>query len=158
MSVALHLQAQVPEEVLAPAVQHADVSYAPLFVFTNGAGKVVPFSDGQMVEVGRRCTMVAIPEQGYVFTNWSPVNVFIITEYVSVVPFGPPYPVISFVVSPVPQFISDRVLRFTMQPVEVIYDDAGVRTVTRCSGWQANFVMEQRRDHGRGNSHTRDLK
>ena len=114
------------------------VSYAPLHLFINGAGGVSPLLDGQMLEVGQSYTMTAIPDSGFAFSSWQPVNVFTFTSYVLDAGGGVSTN-ISVNASPVPQYINTPSLSFTMEPVEVLFDNPGVMTLTRDSGWQANF-------------------
>jgi hypothetical protein len=93
--------------------------------------------------------MVAVPDRGFVFTNWIPVSVFTFTEVLRD-PSGATNIVSSTVASPLPQFTSDAVLKFTMQPVEVLFDRPGVMTVTLAKGWQANFVPARKPPRQRG--------
>ncbi len=140
------LPAQMADDFHGSAVQRSDVSYAPLLLFTNGAGRIFPFDDGQMLEVGRRYFMVAIPDRGFAFSSWQPVNVFTFTEYVRDGSGG----IIertSTVVIPTPEYIKEPVLRFTMEPEQVLFDIPNVRVVTQSTGWQANFVPVGRRIH-----------
>jgi hypothetical protein len=58
-----------------------DRSFAPLFIITNGMGKIFPFHDGEMLEVGRKYDMVAVPDRGYEFSSWQPVTIFTDDEY-----------------------------------------------------------------------------
>src|SRR6266403_1139194 len=78
---ALHVSAQAADGVRDPAARDGVVSYAPLSLFTSGGGRIVPFDDGQMLEIGRRYVMAAVPEAGFTFSNWTLVNVFTFTEY-----------------------------------------------------------------------------
>jgi len=139
--------AQTPNEPQAPADQSESAARAPLLLFTNGPGRVAPLHDGQMLEVGRAYTMVAIPDPGCAFTNWNPVVVFTFVEYVYN-PAGGFTTVTSTVVSAVPQFSTTPALRFSMEPVQVILNDPGVRTITRSVGWQANLVVTRKRGVG----------
>lgn len=111
---------------------------APLLVFTNGSGRIAPLHNGQVLEVGREYTMVAIPDPSSAFANWNPVDVFTFRERV-VNPDGSSATVTNTVASPIARFSSQPALRFTMQPVQVIFNDPGVRVITRSLGWQANF-------------------
>lgn len=114
------------------------VSHAPLHLFINGAGGVSPLLNGEMLEVGQSYTMTAIPDSGFAFSSWQPVNVFTLTSY-SVDVGGGVSTNISVIASPVPQYISTPSLSFTMQPENLIYDNPGLRTIAKGSGWQANF-------------------
>jgi hypothetical protein len=137
------LPAQTLDDINDFQCQCGDVSYAPLLLFTNGPGRIFPFEDGQMLEVGREYSMIAIPDRGYVFTNWTEVNVFtfIFTNYDAA---GNPVlpPVTSTVLSPVPTNIKDPILKFTMPP-EIVLANTSIK-ITQDSGWQANFVPESR--------------
>src|SRR5882724_10455020 len=146
------LPAQAPDDDHDPANQHGIASYAPLPLFTTGSGRIVPFQDGQMLEVGRSYVMAAIPHRGYIFTNWQPVNVF--TETVITVDDNgvTNAPITSVVVSPAPPSSARPVLRFTMQPEIVVANIPGVVTITETSGWQANFVPGRRRGLDRDES------
>jgi hypothetical protein len=75
-----------------------------------------------------------------VFTNWTRADVFTFYE-VSTDPSGHSVTNTSTVVSLVPSFARNPMLQFTMQPEYVLVDIPGVRTITRSSGWQANFVV-----------------
>jgi hypothetical protein len=118
------------------------VVYAPLMLFTNGAGSISPLEDGQLLEVGQSYEMEAIPDSGYEFSSWQPVNVYILTATIDNLPgIDPPtYQQISINPSPVFQYIAQSVLDFTMQPVNVIFDNPGSTSLTESYGWQANFV------------------
>ncbi len=116
------------------------VIYAPLFLFTSGAGSVSPLQDGQLLEVGQTYDMEAIPDDGYVFSSWQPVNVFNFSQIVyDPITLLPASTNMSTVPSPVPNFIEQPLLAFTMQPESVIVDTPSLMT-TENSGWQANFV------------------
>src|SRR5215475_8377994 len=54
----------------------APPTYSPLLLFTNTGGKVVPLHDGQMLKVGRRYMLAAVPSPGFAFTNWTLVNAY----------------------------------------------------------------------------------
>jgi len=121
------------------------VSYSPLFLLTNGMGRIVPFQNGELLENGHRCVMAAIPEHGYVFAGWQPVNVFSFTEYTQD-GSGNWVENTSRVLEPIPQYTSEPALRFIMQPEQVLFNLPNVRMITLDFGWQANFVPAQRRD------------
>ena len=109
-----------------------------LSLFINGGGNVSPLTNGESLEVGQIYNMVAIPDAGFVFSSWQPVNVFVFTQFV-IDTNGNNVPVVSTVASPIPAYTNQAALDFTMQAVVVIYDVPGVRTITEGSGWQANF-------------------
>ena len=123
----------------------ADVSYAPISVFTNGPGKIYIFQrgrtvvDGQMLPVGSSLLLVAVPDPGYQFVSWYPVIVFTFTEVTLDLQGNPNPPITSIVVSPVPKPVDRRILDSEVQPVIVLYDDPGVKVITQGFGWQANF-------------------
>jgi hypothetical protein len=151
--VAQRLPAQTQNDDHGPTFHRRNVSYAPLSLFTTGAGRIVPFEDGQMLQVGRNYVMAAIPQRGYVFANWQPVNVF--TETITAVDDnGVTNTITSMVPSLVPPSSTRQVLRFTMQPEVLITNIPGVVTITESSGWQANFVPARR--HGFGRDESRD--
>ena len=114
------------------------MSYAPLHLFINGSGGVSPLLDGELLEVGQSYDMTAIPDSGFAFSSWQPVNVFTFTSYI-VDAGGPVSTNISVVSSPVAQITYTSSLSFAMQPENLIYDNPGVTTITEGSGWQANF-------------------
>ena len=130
------LPAQVADDSRDFAITSSDVLFAPLPLFTSGAGRIFPFEDGQMFQVGHRYVMVAIPDRGYVFTNWMPVNVFTF----SIVTYdqnGVPLTTVSTEVSPVFEYIRHPILKFAMPPEEeTIAEFPGFLKITRSSGWQ----------------------
>jgi hypothetical protein len=87
--------------------------------------------------------MRAIPDRGYVFTNWTPVILFTFTEFLTD-PSGNTVAHSTTVESPSPEQVKDPLLRFTMQPEEVLLDSP-VRKITTRTGWQANFVPARKR-------------
>src|SRR5262245_59022173 len=89
------------------------VQLAPLLLFTTGSGRVVPFHDGQMLEVGHRYVMTDVAEPGYKFANWNPVNVFTFIEQV-LDGSGNIQTVTNTVTSPVPRFTDRPALMFEM--------------------------------------------
>ena len=133
LSLTLRMPAQTSNARPRPA------SKAPLLLFVDGPGNVVPFHDGQMLEAGRDYVMTANPDRGQKFANWSPVTVFTMVEYVAD-ESGDVSAVTNTVMSPEGVFSRNRTLRFQVQPAEVILEIPGVKTVMRSSGWQANFV------------------
>jgi hypothetical protein len=114
------------------------MSFAPLHLYINGAGAVSPLLNGDMLQVGQSYSMTAIPDSGFAFSSWQPVNVFTFTSYI-VDAGGTVSTNISVISSPVAQFIYTSSLSFTMQPENLIYDNPGVSTLTEGGGWQANF-------------------
>jgi len=92
-----------------------------------------------MLEVGQRYKLRAVPGRGFCFASWNRVNVFTFTE-ITLDPSGHPNPpVVSSILSPVPDHIRKPMLVFTMQPEIVLYSSE-YRTITESTGWQANFV------------------
>jgi hypothetical protein len=120
------------------ALSQAQDTTAPLYLFINGAGKVSPLTNGEFLTIGQSYNMSAIPCSGFAFSSWQPVDVFTFTNFV-VDANGNTNAAVSVVPSPIPTFTSQPSLNFTMEPVEVVYDNPGVLTVTRSTGWQANF-------------------
>ena len=57
----------------SPVVQRTlyFVVTSPLTVGTNGTGSIAPVLNGQWLEVGRRYTLTAAPEPGWLFSHWS---------------------------------------------------------------------------------------
>ena len=116
-----------------------DRTFAPLFLLTNGMGRVLPFHDGDMLEVGRKYEMVAVPDRHYKFTGWQPVTIFTDIEYT----YNSAHQLIeteSDIVVPSPVSSKDPVLHFTMEDDVVLFDVPNVRILTQNEGWQANFV------------------
>jgi hypothetical protein len=138
LSLVLHLPRQLLADDARQNPNRSGIPLAPLLLFTTGSGQIVPFHDGQMLEVGRRYVMTAVPERGYEFANWNPVNVFTFVERI-LDQSGNIETVTNIVASPVPRFTERRALMFEMQPEEVIYDSPAL-TIIQGVGWQANFV------------------
>ena len=122
-----------------------NVSYAPLSLTINGAGRIFPFYDGQMLRVGRNYLMIVVPDRGYVFSGWTKVNVFTFTEFTLDPSGNPNPPIYSTVLSSVPTNIRNPILGFEMEPINVLYDVPGVRIITQSFGWEANFVPRKKR-------------
>lgn len=122
----------------------ANVSVAPVYVFTNGPGKIYIFDrnqtvvDGQILPVGSRFRLVAVPDPGYQFVSWYPVNVFITTVVTFDGDGNPNPPTTSIDASPVPRPVDRHVLNRDVQPVTVLFDD-GITLIAEGFGWQANF-------------------
>jgi hypothetical protein len=89
--------------------------------------------------------MLAIPERGYVFTNWMPVTVFAYS-FTYTNESGVQVVVSTNIVDPQPEYIRRPVLEFTMQPAEIIVDNSVLKIIAS-EGWQANFVPVRNR-HG----------
>ncbi|MEI6195447.1 MAG: hypothetical protein WCS42_14065 [Verrucomicrobiota bacterium] len=118
---------------------HCNWTNAPLALFINGAGGIVPYEDGQMLRVGRSYTMMALPDRGYAFDNWQPVNVFTATTiYLDM--NGEFVTNTARTVSPRAEYIHHRALRFMMQPETVVVDNSPSLKIISSKGWQANFV------------------
>jgi hypothetical protein len=144
LSLVLHLPRQLLAGDAGQNINRGGVPLAPLLLFTTGSGQIVPFHDGQMLEVGHRYVMTAVLERGYGFTNWNPVIVFTFVERI-LDESGNIETVTNIVTSPVPRFTERRALMFEMQPEVVIYDSPTL-TIIRGVGWQANFVAVQKDD------------
>lgn len=117
----------------------AQGTLAPLFLFTQGAGSIIPYPSGQMLTVGQSYELTAVPEAGFVFSSWQPVNIFEFTTYL-VDSGGVTVPVTSLNVSLVPTYFGQPIFGIIMQSVRVIENIPGVSLMTQSSGWQANFV------------------
>jgi Divergent InlB B-repeat domain len=131
------LPAQVSEDNLGSPLKGGDALYEPLWVHANGGGRIIYFKDGQMLEVGHRYMMIAIPEPGYVFKNWELVNVFTEITYFTN-QFGA-HVSTNIVASPTEEFVKEPLLEFTMPQAEVITDSPLLK-ITASTGWQANFA------------------
>lgn len=122
----------------------ANISVAPVYAFTNGPGRIYIFDrnqtvvDGELLPVGSRFRLVAVPDPGYQFVSWYPVHVFTFTEVTLDSQGNPNPPTTSIVVSPVPQPVDRRVLKSEVQPITVLFDD-GLTLITEGFGWQVNF-------------------
>jgi hypothetical protein len=126
LCLTLHGYAQVP-------------STTPLYLFTTGSGQISPFTDGELLTVGQSYEMQAIPDSGFVFSSWQPVDIYTFTEFTFDQSGNPLPPITSTVLSLGATYTEGPVLDFTMQPLSVILDTPA-RTVTESFGWQANFV------------------
>jgi hypothetical protein len=116
-------------------------TYAPLKLFINGGGRIVPYEDGQMLRAGRSYTMVALPDRGYVLDSWQPVNVFTsIQTYID--NNGETVTNTATTASPRSEYFHHRQLRFTMQPETVVVDNPNLK-ISSSEGWQANFVLRR---------------
>ena len=113
---------------------------APLYLFTTGAGSITPFQSGELLEAGLSYEMTAIPDPGFVFSSWQPVNTIVTTEMTYDSSGSPLPPIASLIPSPGTLYSFEPELEFTMQPESVILDVPSVITITQDSGWQANFV------------------
>jgi hypothetical protein len=119
----------------------AQGTLTPLDLFTVGNGSITPFQNGQLLEVGQNYEMTAIPDPGFDFSSWQPVEVFTYTAFQLDYINGN---VITNTISNVfdvaaPTYTTQPVLDFTMQAVTNINDNPGISTLTESSGWQANF-------------------
>lgn len=129
---------QLPDNTPAQTNLPRNVSYAPLSLSVNGGGTIAPYYDGQMLRVGSRYVMAAIPNRGFTFTHWNLVNIVTIAESTIDVS-GATNTTYSTIRSPSPERHTQKLLNFTQQPVDVLFTVPGVRTITRTTGWQANF-------------------
>ena len=143
------MSAQASDDIHGFNVKPGDVTNAPLLLYTTGEGGIFPFHDGQMLQVGREYRMMAVPDRGFVFTNWNEVNVFTLTS--AEIDYNTSPPTTNFVTSvafsPVPVFITNPLLRFKMAPEMVLYDFNG-NSLTESIGWEANFVTGRTRCFG----------
>jgi hypothetical protein len=117
---------------------YAQGTLAPLPLYINGGGTVSPYTNGELLEVGATYNIKARAAPGFAFSGWQPVNVFTFTTF-TIDLQGNTNMVVSVVPSLLPTYTNQPSLDFVMQPVVVIFDSPGVRTITRSSGWQANF-------------------
>lgn len=144
MLVVQPLWAQSSGEVPDATDPTSNISLAPVYVFTNGPGRIYIFErgqtvvDGEMLPVGSRFRLVAVPDPGYEFVSWYPVDVFTITVVTFDSEGNPNPPTTSIDASPVPQPVDRRVLHSEVQPITVLFDD-GLTLITESFGWQANF-------------------
>jgi hypothetical protein len=121
----------------SPALLSSERSQTPLVLFINGPGRVLPFHNGQMLQVGPEYRMQAIPEHDSVFAGWNQVNVFVF-RITTIDGSGNPTVVTSTNLSPIPISVTSRTLRFTVQPPAIL--ESGFTTITGMQAWQANFV------------------
>jgi hypothetical protein len=118
----------------------AQDTYAPLFLYTNGAGCLTSLTNGQTLEVGQNYEMTASPATGYVFSGWQVMNVYVLDEVVPIQGSGLFSTNESIIRSPVDGIYTNGVtLQFTMQPENVLLSTTN-RTLTQSMGWAANFV------------------
>jgi hypothetical protein len=82
--------------------------------------------------------MQAIPDLGYQFSDWQPVDIFF---FIQQVPTGGGITntVVTEVQSPLPEYSDQSILDFTMQPGTVITSTENLE-VTQSEGWQADFT------------------
>jgi len=120
---------------------YAQGTLAPLYLFTSGSGSITPLQNGDLLQVGQTYDMTAIPDSGFVFSSWQPVNVFAITQ-TNFDSGGNPIlpPMTSIVPSLVPQFTYQPDLQFVMQPLMAITTNGQNPNISQSVGWQANFV------------------
>ena len=109
---------------------------APLLLIINGSGSVSPFVAGQPLQIGTNYSMEAIPDAGYAFSSWQPVDVAVDTTYV----FNGTAFIVSSVttnISPELNYSYDPVLNFTVFPTVEI--EGFEETIEDSFGWQVNF-------------------
>jgi hypothetical protein len=112
----------------------------PSQTLTNGNGYVFEIRERPRHDQQDKVTVVAIPACGYVFSSWQPVDAFTISQVTIGAGGQVNPPTVSTVLSPVPQYSYDPVLRFVPQPELVLFDNPGVQEITQQEYWQANFV------------------
>jgi hypothetical protein len=124
-----------------PAQGTTAVSWTPLLLYTNGAGQISNFHNGQMVQAGQRYFMGASPNRDSVFANWQQVKMDIEVKTV-VYPSGLIVITTNTVVSPTGQAFNRSWMSFTMEPTKVTLrnDNPGSSVITEYKGWQANFA------------------
>lgn len=120
---------------------HAQGTLVPLPLFIDGNGSITPYQDGQLLEAGQNYEMTAIPDAGFVFSSWQPVNVYTLTTDIIDTLGGSPQTNISTSTddSPLPATSEQTTLDFTMSPINVVYSSE-TSTLTLTTGWQANFT------------------
>jgi hypothetical protein len=147
------------------AEQVTDASVAPLYVFTNGPGRIYAFERldgnpfylvqaGETLPVGNRVVLYAVPNPGYQFKNWNLVNVFTLTSTIvndldgTVITNNS-----SINVSKLPTTFRWPEMVTEVQPPIVLFTtyttnlDSSIVTnnvLTAFGGWQANFVSRRR--------------
>jgi hypothetical protein len=132
-----------------PAQDTNAPSFAPLFIITNGMGKVVPFQDGEMLEVGRKYDMAAVADPHYEFSSWQRVTIFMDIVYTEN-QFHQRIEVETDIVAPSDEYYYDPVLHFKMEDTfQVLLNIPGVREIAVSGGWQANFVPRTRKEGDR---------
>lgn len=112
------------------------IELLPLYI--NGAGSVSPYTNGELLEVGATYTMKASAGPGFVFSGWHTVNVFTFTSF-TIDLQGNTNTVVTMVPPVGPTYTNQPSLSFVLQPVVGIFDNPGVSTITRSSGWLASF-------------------
>jgi hypothetical protein len=114
-----------------------DIS-APLLLFTNGAGSVSLFQGGQLLVVGQNYEMEGVPDSGFEFSSWQPVDVFTTFEVFEDIS-GNLQTNVNVISSPENEYTLQPVLDFTMQSVTLVLDTEST-IITETGGWQVNFV------------------
>jgi hypothetical protein len=124
--------------VLFPFCGQAQQTCAPLFVFTNGSGSITPLQNGQLLQVGQSYGMTAIPNSGYVFNSWQPIDISIATLFAEEADGNLVAVATNVIPLPQPQYYTQPALDFVMQPQVTILSNSLV-TIIDTTGWQANF-------------------
>ena len=135
---AMPLAAQTSRDVQGSIIQDGGAASASLVLFTNGNGRILPYRSGQMLETGRSYCLAAIPARGFAFSGWEQVVIFTFTEWTRG-PSGTTIERTSTDVIPYEYRVGGPLLKFVMEPEEVIFYYPNVRIITRSHGWQANF-------------------
>jgi len=128
-----------------PAQWRTEASPAPLILYTNGLGRISPFSSGQLLEVGYRYTLSASPKGNYAFANWKRVTVYRAVSTTHF-PSGPWLITTNTTVFPHGEPIYEARLDFTMPAASMMVEtnDSSIISTTKIEGWQANFVRASR--------------
>lgn len=131
------------------AIFFADRSFAqdnlaPLYLFTSDGGSITPFENGELLKVDDRYRIKADPDFGYTFSGWQEVIVYTFTTII----VDPPDTNTSISVSPVQVYVKAPVLKFTMQPQQILSENAGT-ILTESVGWQANFTPKPQQNRVR---------
>jgi len=121
--------------------QTADNSlFQPLFLYTNGPGRIYPAYNGERLRVGGRYTIEAVPDRGDKFAYWQPVNIITSTLYLRDQDGNVVTNVETDVIPVDTNYVTDRVLTFRIPPAVVISLGTNNGAISLNEGWQANFV------------------
>lgn len=135
------------ESTPAPAAVSEHELVPALTLITNGPGSIFIFQDGHLLPhgrtpaVGHRIELLALPDKGFVLSNWNPVNVYTLGSTIIDNLTDPPTTntQTSTVLSPVSAFTKSPWIRFKLESPTVEYD-ANEMFLARALGWEANFV------------------
>ncbi len=134
------LSAQVSEAANCVSWSGENEYSLPAQTLTNGNGYVFEVRERWRRDPQDEVTVVAVPARGYVFSSWQPVNEFIISQITIGADGQVNPPTVSSVISPIPRYSYDPVLRFVPEPATILFDDPGVQEISQQVSWRANFV------------------